>query len=92
MTPQNEARRAIALTFTYDVLVAAAAMFIAVEARWRVFSDYATRPFPDDIPFITSFLFAIAAAISFCALKIHRQVWRHSGWPDAVQILSLIHI
>ena len=90
MTPQNEARRAIALTFTYDVLVAAAAMFIAVEARWRVFSDYATRPFPDDIPFITSFLFAIAAAISFCALKIHRQVWRHSGWPDAVQIVKAV--
>lgn len=90
MTPQNEARRAIALTFTYDILVAAAAMYIAVEARWRIFSDYTTRPFPDDIPLIAAVLFAIAAALSFFTLKIHKQVWRHSGWPDAVKVLQAV--
>jgi O-antigen biosynthesis protein WbqV len=90
MTPQNEARRAIALTFTYDILVAAAAMCIAVEARWRIFSDYTARPFPEEIPVVASLLFALAAALSFYALKIYRQVWRHSGWPDAVQIVQAV--
>lgn len=92
MTPQREARRAIALTFSYDIIVAALAMFVAVEARWRVFGDYVTRPFPDEIPFVAAGLFALAAAISFFAMKIYRQVWRHSGWPDAVRIVQAVFL
>jgi len=90
MTPQNEARRAIALTYTYDVFAAAIAMIIAVEARWRIFGDYSARPFPDDIPLIAAVLFAIAAAISFYVMAIHRQVWRHIGMPDGIKIFQAV--
>ena len=92
MTPQSEARRAKALTFSYDVSVAAFAMFVAIEARWRVFSDYTSRPFPDEIPFVSAILFAIAAAVSLYSMQIHRQVWRHSGWPDAVKIVQAVFL
>lgn len=92
MTPQRQARRAMAMTLSYDIIVAGIAMLIAVESRWRVFGDYATRPFPDDIPFVASILFAIAAAAAFFIMKIHRQVWRHSGWPDATKIVQAVFL
>lgn len=76
----------MALTSGYDVFVAVLSMFLALEMRWRVFGDYTERPFPDDILIIASLLFAISAVISFFTLKIHRQVWRHAGWPDAAKV------
>ena len=88
MTPKNEARRAIALTSVYDILVAALAMFVAIEMRWRIFSDYDTRPFPEEIPFIAAALFAVSAAVAFFCLRIYRQVWRHSGLTDILRIMQ----
>lgn len=90
MTPQQEARRAIALTYGFDVIAAAVAMLIAVELRWRVFGEYAARPFPDYIPLLSAGLFALSAAGSFFLLKVHRQVWRHLGWPDVVRIAQAV--
>jgi len=90
MTPQKEVRRAIALTYTYDVIVAALAMLMAVEMRWRIFGDFLTRPFPDEVPFIAALLFAAAAAISLYAMKVHRQVWRHIGLPDGIKIFQAV--
>lgn len=88
MTPRSEARRAIFLTSAYDIGVAAIAMFVAIEMRWRIFSDYSTRPFPEEIPYIAAVLFAISAAIAFFCLRIYRQVWRHSGFSDVMRIIQ----
>jgi len=85
MTPKNEAKRAIALTFSYDIIVAGLAMFLALEMRWRIFGDYQSRPFPDTILVIATLLFMLSTFVSFYSLKIHRQVWRHVGWPDVVK-------
>jgi len=90
MTPKSEAKRAIALTFSYDVFVAGLAMLLALEMRWRVFGDYQSRPFPDTVPVIATLLFMFAAVISFVSLKVHRQVWRHVGWPDVVKICQAV--
>lgn len=79
-------------TFMYDILVAGLAMLIAVESRWMLFSDYSTRPFPNDIPIVAPVLFTIAAGLSFFLMKIHRQVWRHSGWPDAMKIFQAVFL
>lgn len=76
----------MALTFSYDIMVAIAAMLLALELRWRVFGDFDTRPFPDRVLLTASVLFALSAAISFYGFKIHKQVWRHAGWPDAMKI------
>ncbi|MEO0883527.1 MAG: polysaccharide biosynthesis protein, partial [Pseudomonadota bacterium] len=86
MTPRIEAQRAMSLTLCHDVLMAYVAMYFAVEARWRIFSDYAERPFDGRIPLIAGIIFALSATLAILLLQVHRQVWRHSGWPDAVRV------
>lgn len=88
MTPVQEARRAMLLTLGYDVMMAAVAMAAAIEMRWRLFSDLATRPFPDHIPVAAGIVFGLSAALALTLLQVHRQVWRHSGWPDMLKVLQ----
>ncbi|MEM9669577.1 MAG: polysaccharide biosynthesis protein [Pseudomonadota bacterium] len=88
MTPRIEAQRAMALTLGHDVLMAFMAMFFAVEMRWRVFSEYDLRPFDGRVPVIAGIIFALSAALAIVLLQVHRQVWRHSGWPDAVKVVQ----
>ncbi|MEO1474733.1 MAG: polysaccharide biosynthesis protein, partial [Pseudomonadota bacterium] len=88
MTPRIEAQRAMALTLCHDVLMAFVAMFFAVEARWRVFSEFDTRPFDSRITIMAATIFALSAALAIILLQVHRQVWRHSGWPDAVRVVQ----
>ncbi|MEL7129061.1 MAG: polysaccharide biosynthesis protein [Pseudomonadota bacterium] len=90
MNPLKEARRAMALTLGYDVAMAAIAMCLAVELRWRVFSEYASRPFPDHMALTSAIIFAISAALALVIMQVHKQVWRHSGWPDAVRIAQAV--
>ncbi|MEM8633778.1 MAG: polysaccharide biosynthesis protein [Pseudomonadota bacterium] len=86
MTPHIEAQRAMALTLCHDVLMAFFAMYFAVEVRWRVFSEFADRPFDGKVTLIAAIIFAMSATLAIVLLQVHRQVWRHSGWPDAVRI------
>ncbi|MEO9969368.1 MAG: polysaccharide biosynthesis protein [Hyphomonadaceae bacterium] len=88
MKPIHEAKRAVALTLSFDIIVAFMAMLIAIEARWRLFGEFTARPFPDHIPLTASMIFAFSAMISFLLLQVHRQVWRHVGWPDALKIVQ----
>lgn len=88
MTPRREAQRAMALTLGYDVFMAALAMVFAVEARWRIFSEFQSRPFADDVPATAAVIFAISAALAMVLLQVHKQVWRHSGWPDVVRVVQ----
>ena len=88
MTPQAEARRAMAITLAFDVLAAAFAMAIAVIMRWS-----ATEGAPDNALVtcaVAAAVFGMAALFSFYALRVHQQVWRHSGWPDAVRIMQAV--
>ncbi|MEO1405009.1 MAG: nucleoside-diphosphate sugar epimerase/dehydratase [Pseudomonadota bacterium] len=86
MTPRIEAKRAMALTLFHDVIMAFVAMYFAVEARWRIFSEFADRPFDSRVTIFASVIFAMSAALAIVLLRVHRQVWRHSGWPDAVRV------
>ena len=90
MKPIYEARRAMSLTFGFDMLVAFIAMFAAIEMRWRLFGEFTSRPFPDHIPLTASLIFMISAMGAFLALQVHRQVWRHVGWPDALRIIQAV--
>ena len=88
MKPEIEAKRAMALTLGFDAFAAFVAMAIAIYARWLA-TDGA--PFdPSTTVFGAAFAFSVAAAISFFVLKVHRQVWRHSGWPDAWRIIQAV--
>lgn len=90
MKPIHEARRAIGLTFGFDILVAFIAMITAIEARWRLFGEFSSRPFPDHIPLTAGLIFALSAMAAFLLLQVHRQVWRHVGWPDALKIIQAV--
>ena len=90
MKPIHEARRAIGLTFGFDIIVSLIAMVTAIEARWRLFGEFDSRPFPDHIPLTAGLIFALSAMTAFLLLQVHRQVWRHVGWPDALKIIQAV--
>jgi len=88
MRPQFEARRAMALTLGFDAVAAFIAMGLAVYLRWTT-----TGGAPPDATMsglIASGAFAIAAIVAFYIMRVHRQVWRHSGWPDAWRIIQAV--
>lgn len=88
MKPQVEAKRAMALTLGFDVTAAFMSMLGAIYARWL-----GTEGAPETALFTAltaAFTFAFAALFSFVLLRVHRQVWRHSGWPDAVRIVQAV--
>ena len=86
MTPRNEARRAMAITLGFDTLAAALSMAIAISSRW-----IATNGAPPDAwksGAVATVTFAMVALTAFYLMRVHRQVWRHAGWPDAVKIVQ----
>ncbi|MEO0549456.1 MAG: nucleoside-diphosphate sugar epimerase/dehydratase [Pseudomonadota bacterium] len=88
MTPRDEARRAMIITLTFDVVSAMVAMAVAVAIRW-----ISTGGAPVDSianGFVAASVFGFAALFSFYQLGVHRQVWRHSGWPDAVRVIQAV--
>ena len=88
MKPEIEAKRAMALTLGFDVATAFFAMVCAVYVRWL--STGGAPPSAILTSFTASLTFAFAATFSFFFLRVHRQVWRHSGWPDAVRIVQAV--
>ena len=88
MKPEIEAKRAMALTLGFDVSAAFLSMVIAIYVRWSATSGAPVEAIGTVIGAASAF--AVAAAISFFLLRVHRQVWRHSGWPDASKIIQAV--
>jgi len=89
VTPEREARRAKALTLTFDVMAAWVAMAIGIAAPfWLAGYEWSLST----LRLITmpALLFATSAGVAFYTLGVHRQVWRHSGWPDAMRIIQAV--
>ncbi|MEZ6013452.1 MAG: polysaccharide biosynthesis protein, partial [Hyphomonas sp.] len=86
MTPQRAARRAMFLTLGFDLGIAAVSMVLANLLVW--WSDETRSSFPIDSTLFSTILFTAAVAAGFMVLRIHTQVWRHIGWPDAVRIMQ----
>lgn len=84
--PQFEARRAMALTLGFDVTAAFISMAIAVFYRWSTTGG--APPEQVSLGLIASSAFAFAALVAFFIMRVHRQVWRHAGWPDAMRIMQ----
>ncbi len=88
MTPRDEARRAMGLTLGFDTVAAAIAMAFAITVRWL-----ATGGAPPDAiqaGAMATMTFAAVALASFYLFRVHKQVWRHSGWTDAVRIMQAV--
>lgn len=88
MTPKGEARRAMALTLGFDVLSAAIAMAAAVAMRWMATEGAPSNALTTGT--VAAVVFAMAALFSFYSLRVHQQVWRHSGWPDVIRIMQAV--
>lgn len=88
MTPRDEARRAMAITLGFDTGAAAFAMAVAVSTRWL--STGGAPPEAIQSGVMATVTFALVALASFYLLRVHRQVWRHSGWTDAVKIIQAV--
>ncbi|MEQ9317068.1 MAG: nucleoside-diphosphate sugar epimerase/dehydratase [Henriciella sp.] len=88
MTPRDEARRAMAITLGFDTGAAAFAMAVAVSSRWL--STGGAPPDAWQSGIMATATFALVGLASFYLLRVHRQVWRHSGWTDAVKIIQAV--
>jgi len=74
------------LTMSFDLAVAATAMALANLIVW--WSGEPRGEFPLSSTLFSTGLFTAAVAAGFVAMRIHTQVWRHIGWPDAVRIIQ----
>ena len=88
MTPRGEARRAMALTLSFDVIAAIISMEVAVVIRWAITEGAPNNALTTSA--VSAIVFGAAALFSFYSLNVHKQVWRHSGWPDALRVLQAI--
>jgi len=86
MTPQQAARRAMALTLGFDVFIAVCAMGFSGLLIWS--SENPRPEFPVSSIAISTCFFALAVTVAFLILGIQKQVWRHMGWPDAVRVFQ----
>ncbi|MEO0608007.1 MAG: polysaccharide biosynthesis protein, partial [Pseudomonadota bacterium] len=86
MRAQFEAKRAMALTLGFDAVSAFISMAIAVYWRWSTTAGAPQNAYTSAL--IAAVAFAVAAVIGFLIMRVQRQVWRHSGWPDAIRILQ----
>lgn len=78
----------MALTLGFDVISAFIAMAVAVFYRWNATGGAPPEAVASGL--ISAGAFALAALAAFFTLRVHKQVWRHSGWPDAVKIVQAV--
>ena len=86
MKSEDAARRAMALTLSFDVAMAGLAMTLAHLAM--LYSDPGVTAFPVRAWILASTCFMLAAAACFVIGGVHRQVWRHMGAPDAILLVQ----
>ncbi|MEQ9507168.1 MAG: polysaccharide biosynthesis protein [Hyphomonas sp.] len=86
MTPKDAARRAMALTLSFDVAMAGLAMTLAHLVM--LYSDPLVTSFPVKGWVLASTAFMLSAASGLVLGGVHRQVWRHIGAPDTIKIIQ----
>ena len=90
MTPHAAARRAMALTLGFDIIMSGIAMLMASALVW--WSEGAGAPFPIRSTTVCTLFFMVCVATAFVLTGVQKQVWRHMGWSDAVKILQAISL
>lgn len=90
MTPRDAARRAMALTLSFDMVMAALAMTLAHLATLA--SDPEVLTFPISQWLLATSAFTLSATLGLFIGGVHRQVWRHMGAPDAVRLVQGISL
>ncbi len=88
MKPRDAARRAMALTLTFDIVMAGCAMTAAHLDTY--FTQSFGEPFQTAAWLLATGAFMLAAGSALVLGSIHRQVWRHMGAPDAWRLVQVI--
>ncbi|MEO1643079.1 MAG: polysaccharide biosynthesis protein [Pseudomonadota bacterium] len=86
MTPRGEARRAMAYTLSFDAVMAFAAMALALIFPWTL-----SEGWPESAALFAlkvCAIFTVCGVAALVLLGVHKQVWRHSGWPDAIRLVQ----
>jgi FlaA1/EpsC-like NDP-sugar epimerase len=86
VTPKDAARRAMALTLSFDVAMAGLAMTIAHLVM--LYSDPMVTSFPVRGWVLATTAFMLSAASALVLGGVHRQVWRHIGAPDTIKLIQ----
>ena len=86
VTPKDAARRAMALTLSFDVAMAGIAMSLAHLVMLA--SDPDVTTIAVNAWLLATSAFMLAATAGLVASGVHRQVWRHMGLPDAVRLIQ----
>jgi len=86
MTPRGEARRAMAYTLSFDVMMAFLAMTFALVLPWSMSGGWPENALVTAVK--VAAIFALCGLVALVLLGVHKQVWRHSGWPDALRIVQ----
>lgn len=76
----------MAASYVYDVLAGALSMGIAVHVRYIL----EQRPAPDFITLKAAAIFALACAVVFPLMGLHRGVWRYTALNDVMRMLRAI--
>ncbi|MEO0466098.1 MAG: SDR family NAD(P)-dependent oxidoreductase [Pseudomonadota bacterium] len=85
----RQAKRAMALTLAFDVVTAGIAMAVTLTLRWTATGFPLPSGFSTLVA-VASLAFVVSAAAAFYLMRIHRQVWRHMGLTDAIQVLQAV--
>lgn len=86
MTPRGEARRAMIYTLSFDAAMAFLSMAVALIIPWAFSNGW-----PDDALWLgvkVCATFTICGVGALMIIGVHKQVWRHSGWPDAIRLIQ----
>ncbi len=86
MTPKDAARRAMALTLSFDLAMAGLAMTLAHLAM--LVSDRDVSRLPIQAWLLATAAFMLAATCGLVVGGVHKQVWRHIGAPDAFKLVQ----
>lgn len=86
MTPRGEARRAMAYTLSFDAIMAFGAMLLALILPWAMSGGWPEGAFV--LALKVAALFSACGIAALVLVGVHKQVWRHSGWPDAIRIVQ----
>lgn len=76
----------MAASYVYDVLAGAASMGVAVHVRYIL----EQKPAPDFITLKAAGIFALACAVVFPLMGLHRGVWRYTALNDVMRMVQAV--
>jgi len=75
----------LGVVLAYDVAAGALAMYLSIVVRY-MFEPVGIPP--GSVEWTATSLFALCCAVVFVAMGLPRTIWRHTGFPEAAQVVQ----